>query len=100
MKVEEQGKNVGSMRIEEHHGKKIVCGKFFKHDEIEIGSRWQGSGGFVVEVVDVKKFEWSYQGNKQVDYDVYYKWFEDGIEKFFDKDIFNFQCRYCLIIEN
>jgi len=88
------------MVIEEHYGNKIVCQHIFPGTEIKIGSRWQGSSGSVVEVVDIKRWDWTFQGKTQLDYDVYYKWLEGGIEKVNYKDSFNFQCRYCLIVED
>jgi hypothetical protein len=87
-------------RIEWWYGKNIVCGHIFPGTEIEVGTKWQNSGGGQVEVIDVKKFVWKYKGNEQISYDVYYKWIEDGVEKFHDKDSFSFQCRYCLIVED
>ncbi|MCK9369266.1 hypothetical protein M0R04_04945 [Candidatus Dojkabacteria bacterium] len=86
-------------RIEEHFGRKIVCGKMFNYHEIIIGSKWQSSSGSIVEVIDVKKFIWLFQDKEQIEYVVFYKWQEDGKEKKHDKDSFNFQCRYCLIVE-
>ena len=77
------------MDIEEHHGRKIVCRHIFKADEIKIGSRWQGSGGSIVEVTSVDGLGW-----------VEYKWNDSlGEVKVHEKESFAFQCRYCLIVD-
>lgn len=74
------------MRIEEHHGNKIVCGHIFPRDEIKIGSRWQGSGGGIVTVESIDDLGW-----------VTYSWANGELKN--EKESFAFQCRYCLIIE-
>ena len=65
--------------------------------EIEVGSRWaraDGSKGYVT----VEGFEY-YGSVNPYEWDVVYSWEEDGVKKTWQKEMFGFQCRYCLIIE-
>jgi hypothetical protein len=87
------------MRVEEWHGRKIVCEHIFPANEIKVGSIWQGSSGSLVEITEVKEFRWTYKNKEQIDFDVFYKWVDNGKEVFHNKDSFSFQCRYCLVTE-
>lgn len=73
------------MRIETHHGRQIVCGHIFGHDEIKVGQVWQGSSGSTVVVIE-----------RNADWVKYRQW--DGSTH--TKEAFAFQCRYCLVVES
>ncbi len=75
-----------------------VVRHFFKPHEIQVGSRWaraDGSKGYVT----VEGFNY-YGSVNPYEWDVVYSWEEDGVKKTWQKEMFIFQCRYCLIIED
>ena len=74
------------MRIETHDKKHIVCGYIMPARYILPGQLWMSSSNNIVEVV--------YCDNDHV----CYCWNENGETRYHDKDVFSFQCRYCLII--
>lgn len=74
-------------RIEQHHGRTIVCGYIFPLNEIKPGQEWQGSSGSVVTIESVDADGW-----------VTYWWTERGERKSHTKEAFAFQCRYCLVL--
>jgi hypothetical protein len=77
------------MRIEEHHGKKVVCGHFFPITEIKVGQVWQGGLGACVTITKV-----------DIDRDqIYYAWEEAGGVNVHNKEAFAFQCRYCKVVD-
>jgi hypothetical protein len=77
------------------NGHKFIVGHFFKPHEIQIGSRWISSCGYVVTVEGLNSY-----GSTDPWYEVVYSWEENGVKKTHDKDVFSFQCRYCLIVED
>lgn len=77
------------MRIEEHHGKKIVCGHIFPISEFEPGQRWQASGGATVIITKVDV------ANDRI----HYAWQDAGGVNVHTKECFAFQCRYCKIVD-
>lgn len=82
------------MRFEYHHGHWIVCGHIFSAQAFEPGQLWQASGGNVVQVVSCKPTA------DGLDYWVCYSWIDsDGGLQTHEKDLFSFQCRYCLILD-
>jgi hypothetical protein len=76
------------MQLVFQHGNIIVCQHIYPIAEIKIGSRWQESAGSVVTIIEV-----DYSTD-----DVYYR--ASGSDYLHSKDVFAFQCRYCLIVEN
>ena len=77
------------MRIEEHYGKKIVCGHIFPISEVNVGETRQASGGAHVMITKV-----------DIDRDqIHYAWEESGGINVHNKDCFAFQCRYCKVVE-
>lgn len=77
------------MRIEEHHGKKIVCGHIYPITEVNVGEVWQGSTGHTVIITKV-----------DVDCDqIHYAWEESGGINVHKKESFAFQCRYCRVVD-
>ena len=83
------------------NGNRIVVQHFFKGPEIQVGSRWQGSSDNIVTVEEVKILPQMPEGNGDIRdwYEIYYFWEEKGEKKTWNKDCFNFQVRYCLILE-
>lgn len=77
------------------NGYKFIVGHFFKAYEIEVGSRWISSSGGIVTVESINSY-----GIPNPWYEVVYSWEENGEKKTHDKDVFSFQCRYCLIVED
>lgn len=69
------------------NGHKILVQTMVKATEIKKGSRWISSENYIVTVteIDLERKELSYI---------------DGLGNKIDKDIFSFQCRYCLIVED
>ena len=80
-------------------GRRAVVRHFFKAHEIQVGSRWaraDGSKGYVtVEGLNT-------YGSNPTDpwIEVVYSWEKDGEKFTHEKDVFAFQCRYCLIVED
>lgn len=76
------------MRIETVRGRKLVCGHVYPKDELKVGQRWafaDGSDGVVViRAIEEDWVLYGYHGNDTT----------------YQKDWFNFQCRYCLIVED
>lgn len=79
--------DVAGYHLSFENGHKIIVQHFFKKVDIEVGSRWISTGKVIVTVtqVDFERNELTY-----VDY--------LGNER--KKDIFCFQSRYCLILED
>ena len=77
------------------NGHKFIVGHFFKPHEIQIGSRWIGSGGGVVTVEGLNPY-----GSTDPWYEVVYSWEEKGVKKIWQKETFIFQTKYCLIVED
>ena len=77
------------------NGHKFIVGHFFKPHEIQIGSRWIGSGGGVVTVEGLNTY-----GSTDPWVEVMYSWYQHDVKVTFEKDVFAFQCRYCLIVED
>jgi len=83
-------------------GRKAVVRHFFKPHEIQVciqvGSCWafaDGSKGYVT----VEGFNY-YGSTNPYDWDVVYSWEENGVKKTWQKEVFIFQTKYCLIIED
>lgn len=79
---------------ETRNGHKFIVGHFFKAHEIEVGSRWISSSGGIVTVEGLNSY-----GSTDPLFEVVYSWEENGEKKTHDKDVFSFQCRYCLIVD-
>ena len=78
-------------------GRRAVVRHFFKVHEIQVGSRWaraDGSKGYVT----VEGFQC--YGSIDPWIEVVYSWELNGEKFIHEKDVFAFQCRYCLIIED
>lgn len=83
--------------IEITNGHKHIVRHFFKAHEIQVGSRWvraDGSKGFVT----VEGFN-SY-GDTDPWIEVVYSWELNGEKFIHEKDVFVFQTKYCLIVED
>lgn len=79
---------------ETRNGHKFIVGHFFKAHEIEVGSRWIGASGGIVTVEGINAY-----GSTDPLFEVVYSWEENEEKKTHDKDVFSFQCRYCLIVD-
>ena len=77
------------------NGHKFIIGHFFNADEIQVGSRWIGSGGGIVTVEGLNTY-----GSIGPWIEVQYSWYEKGEKRTHEKDVFAFQCRYCLIVDD
>ena len=77
------------------NGHKHIVRHFFKAHEIQVGSRWIGSSGGIVTVEGLNTY-----GDTDPWIEVVYSWDENGVKRTNDKDVFSFQCRYCLIVED
>lgn len=75
------------MRHEIVNGYKIVCGHIYPKDELKVGQSWAQADG-ANRVVVIRAIE-----EDQVLYGGY------GEDRTYQNDWFNFQCRYCLIVE-
>lgn len=75
------------MRIEIVNGRKLVCGHIYPLNELKVGQRWAQADGSdrVVEIREIQG-EWVQYG-------------EHANDRTLEKDWFNFQCRYCLVVE-
>lgn len=80
--------------IQVTNGHKHIVRHFFKADEIEVGSRWISASGLIVTVEGFESY-----GSIDPYIEVVYSWYENGEKKIYEKDVFSFQCRYCLIVE-
>jgi hypothetical protein len=74
------------MEIRNQGNDAIVCAHIFPVEDIVIGSKWVGVGGFYVTIESIKD-DW-----------VTYSWQENGTPVLHRKDYFSFQCRYCLVL--
>lgn len=76
------------MRIETINGRKLVCGHIYKKDELAVGQRWAQADG-ANRVVEIRSIDgdWIQYG-------------EYGNDRTYEKDWFNFQSRYCLVVED
>lgn len=67
------------------------------------GEVWVGSGGGKVEIVSVRRYRGAPavdDGDHTSNYGVSYKWVDsDGVERFHEKDAWNFQVRYTHIAD-
>lgn len=77
------------MRIENQHGKNIVCGHIFKYDEIKPDQLWQSSDGDCVTVIGTEES----CGETWVKYMT-----SNGVPH--ENMSFAFQCRYCLVADD
>jgi len=77
------------------NGHKFIVGHFFKAHEIQVGSHWIGSSGGIVTVEGFNTY-----GSIDPWIEVVYSWDDHGVKRTNDKDVFSFQCRYCLIVED
>jgi hypothetical protein len=78
-------------------GRKAVVRHFFKAHEIQVGSRWaraDGSKGYVT----VEGFNTYGSTNPWIE--VVYSWELNGEKFTHEKDVFIFQSKYCLIVED
>ena len=75
-------------RVEVHYGRAILCGVILADEDIKPGQVWQGSSGATVTVHSVDHFAGM----------VTYGWVEQGEPRTHKKDVFSFQCRYCLVV--
>lgn len=74
-------------RLEKHYDQWVLCGAILPKELIAPYQAWQGSSGNIV-FIDSVEDEW-----------VNYYWYENGEKVEHSKDVFSFQCRYCLVIE-
>ena len=78
-------------------GRKAIVRHFFKAHEIQVGSRWaraDGSKGYVT----VEGF--NTYGDTDPWIEVVYSWELNGEKFIHEKDVFIFQSKYCLIVED
>ena len=75
-------------RIEIVHGRKPLCGVILPKHRIQHGQTWAPASGsnHTVRIIAVRD-DW-----------VCYSWQENGRTQYHEKDVFSFQCRYCLVI--
>jgi hypothetical protein len=79
-------------------GRKAVVRHNFEPHEIQVGSHWahaDGSKGYVT----VEGFNY-YGSTNPYDWDVVYSYEMNGVKKTWQKEMFMFQTRYCLIVED
>lgn len=81
--------------IEVTKGHKHIVRHFFKAHEIQVDSRWIGVCGHIVTVEGINSY-----GSESPWYEIVYSWEENGVKQTHDKDLFSFQCRYCLIVQD
>lgn len=74
------------MELEIINGNNCVVRHIYPLEEIKVGQRWQAADGSH-RIVTIVKIDGR---------DVHYV---DAAGKVLEKDHFNFQCRYCLIVE-
>jgi hypothetical protein len=74
------------MRIETVRGRQIVCGHIYPKEELAVGQYWAQADG-ADRLVVIRAIE----GDQVLYGDV-------GNDTTYQKDWFNFQCRYCLIV--
>lgn len=75
------------MRVEEKHGRYLLCGYTLSNNQIKAGQVWAPADGSNRTVTVKSGGEW-----------VDYEWEEDGEKKLHTKMNFAFQCRYCLVL--
>ena len=78
------------------NGNKCVVRHIFKAHEIEIGSRWQSADGgkLIATIEGLNEY-----GSENPWIEVVYSYVLNGEKLTYEKDVFNFQCRYCLIVD-
>lgn len=76
-------------------GRKAIVRHFFKPHEIQVGSRWIGSSGGIVTVEGFNTY-----GDTDPWIEVVYSWELNGEKFIHEKDVFIFQSKYCLIVED
>jgi hypothetical protein len=76
------------------NGNKVVVRHIFKANEIKVGSRWQPADGakviYTIEGLNQYGNDW---------YEVVYSYEKNGQKFTYEKDVFNFQCHHCLIVD-
>lgn len=73
------------MRLEQQNGHKILCGHILKDEQVKPGQRWLAFGAKIpVTITAVKDGRVTY---------------ESPIQPSHEKSIWDFQCRYCLVLE-
>lgn len=81
------------MRVETVNSHKVVCGHIFPKDKLKVGQRWTPADG-ADRVVEIRSLETDKGGTVWVQYGVHAE------DRTYETDWFNFQCRFCLIVEN
>lgn len=81
------------MRLEYHNDCWIVCGHIFPARAVVPGQWWMDSGGHRVQVVSC---ELDSSGGC---YWVSYSWSDTTGVSVHEKELFAFQCRYCMILD-
>ena len=85
--------------IETIKGHKAVVRHWFKSEDLKVGSRWIGSSGHIVTLDKIEVRDVPNSSSPWVT--VHYSSVkENGEVVTHDKDLFSFQCRYCLMIED
>ena len=84
--------------IEIIKGHKAVVHHWFKGEELKIGSRWISSSGYIVSLDKIEVRDVSSSSSPW--YIVHYSWEENDKIITHDKDLFSFQSRYYLLIED
>lgn len=76
------------MRTELVGGRWLLCGVILPKQHIKHGQEWAAaSGSNSVVKINAVRDDW-----------VGYNWKEKGVVKYHEKDVFSFQCRYCLVL--
>ena len=76
-------------RIETVHGRHLLCGGLIPNNLVQVGQVWAPADGNDYEV-RVKEIG---------DEGVVYTWGFNGTQTTHRKEIFSFQCRYCLVLD-
>lgn len=66
-------------------GNIIVCSHIYSKEQIKVGSHWQSSSGTTVMIETVEDGWVTYSEHSGISH---------------TKDVFSFQCRYCLILDH
>lgn len=77
-----------NFRVETINGRHLLCGGIVPAHMVKAGQRWAPASGTDREVLIKSAGEW-----------VDYSWEENGEFRMHTKMNFDFQCRYCLILD-
>lgn len=84
---------VTNLRVETDNDIHYVAGGILPIRFVKPGQRWIGASGSLVTVESIIT-------DNQTDAWVKYSWIQNDVQYFHEKLNFDFQCRYCLVVDD